>query len=346
MPVQRGERQRHRLAPDAPGHAGQFRRLAADPGSDGGRGGRPHHPGDLGLYNDENEAALDRVLSSVRRYGNAKLGIQIAHAGRKASAQRPWEGGRALRPDQDPWTTYAPSHPLRRRLAHPAGLRRPGLRALRNAFVATAQRAVRLGFDAAELHGAHGYLLHAFLSPLSNQRTDGYGGDFEGRTRFPLEVFDAVRAVWPTDRPLGFRLSASDWIEGGWTIEESVAFAKLLKQRGCDFIDASSGGIALGAKIPLTPGYQVPFAAQIRRETDMPVMAVGLIVDPKQAERIVSEGEADFVALARALLDEPHWGWRAARELGGEIAYPPQYARAAPEVWPGHEFQEESSVMD
>jgi len=308
--------------------------------------GRITH-GDLGLYNDENEAALARVLASVRRYGNAQIGIQIAHAGRKASSQRPWEGGRALRPDQDPWTTYAPSAiPFAEDWHTPQAFAAQDFERVRNAFVATAQRAVRLGFDAAELHGAHGYLLHAFLSPLSNQRTDGYGGDFEGRTRFPLEVFDAVRAVWPTDRPLGFRLSASDWIEGGWTVEESVALAKILKQRGCDFIDASSGGIALGAKIPLTPGYQVPFAAQIRREAEIPVMAVGLIVDPGKAERIVSEGEADFVALARALLDEPHWGWRAARELGGEVAYPPQYARAAPEVWPGHKFQEESSVMD
>jgi len=239
-------------------------------------------PGDLGLYNDENEAALGRVMEALRHYGNAQLGIQIGHAGRKASAQRPWEGGRALKPDQGAWTTYAPSAiPFAEDWHTPQAFAAQDFERVLNAFVATAKRAIRLGFDAAELHGAHGYLLHSFLSPLSNQRTDGYGGDFAGRTRFPLEVFDAVRAVWPTDRPLGFRISASDWIEGGWTIEESVALAKILKERGCDFIDASSGGIALGAKIPLTPGYQVPFAAQVRREAGLPVMAVGLIVDPQ-----------------------------------------------------------------
>ena len=184
-------------------------------------------PGDLGLYNDENEAALGRVMEALRRYGNAQLGIQIGHAGRKASAQRPWEGGRALKPDQGAWTTYAPSAiPFAEDWHTPQAFAAQDFERVRNAFVATAKRAIRLGFDAAELHGAHGYLLHSFLSPLSNQRTDGYGGDFEGRTRFPLEVFDAVRAVWPTDRPLGFRISASDWIEGGWTIEELVALAK------------------------------------------------------------------------------------------------------------------------
>ncbi|UEM04760.1 NADH:flavin oxidoreductase/NADH oxidase [Skermanella rosea] len=304
-------------------------------------------PGDLGLYNDENEAALARVMAAVRRYGTAKLGIQVSHAGRKASAQRPWEGGRSLPAGQGEWQTIAPSAiPFAEGWPAPRAFEAEDFKRVRDGFVATAKRAARLGFDLMELHGAHGYLLHSFLSPLANRREDSYGGDFDGRTRFPLEVFDAVREVWPSDRPLGIRISASDWVDGGWTIEESVAFAKLLKARGCDFIDCSSGGVTLGIKIPTSPGYQVPFSARVRREAEIPTMAVGLIVEPKQAERIVTGGEADMVALARTVLDEPHWGWRAARELGGQVAFPPQYARAAPDLWPGHSFREDSSVMD
>jgi NADPH2 dehydrogenase len=304
-------------------------------------------PGDLGLYSDDNEAALGKVLAALRRYGTAQIGVQISHAGRKASAQSPWEGGRSLPAGQGDWQSIAPSAiPFAEGWPSPRPFQAEDFKRVRDGFVATAKRAARLGFDALELHGAHGYLLHSFLSPLANHRTDAYGGDFEGRTRFPLEVFDAVREVWPSDRPLGVRISASDWAEGGWTIEESVAFAKILKERGCDFIDCSSGGVTLGIKIPTSPGYQVPFAAQVKREAGIPTMAVGLIVEPKQAERIVAKGEADMVALARTVLDEPHWGWRAARELGGEIAFPPQYARAAPALWPGHAFREDSSVMD
>lgn len=298
------------------------------------RHGRISH-GDLGLYDDDCEAALARIVAHCRRIGTAKLGIQIAHAGRKASAQRPWEGGRALSPAEDPWPTIAPSA-----ISFGPGWHTPremtgaDIGRIRDAFVETARRALRLGFDEIELHAAHGYLLHEFLSPISNRRTDAYGGSLAARMRFPLEVAEAVRAVWPKDRPLGIRITGSDWLEGGLDTAEAVAFARELKRIGLDFVCVSSGAISPDAKIAIGPGYQVPFAEAVKREAGIVTRAVGLIGTPKQAEAIVAEGKADLVALARGFLDHPHWAWMAARKLGAELPMPPQYQRAGLRNWP------------
>lgn len=303
--------------------------------------GRITH-GCLGLYNDENEAALARVLPFCRKHGAAKLGIQLAHAGRKASSQVPWDGGRALAPDADPWDTVSASA-----IAFADGWHVPreaseaDLDRMVAAFATAARRAVALGLELVEVHAAHGYLLHQFLSPLSNVRSDGYGGSPENRMRFPLRVFEAVRAACPDGVVVGARITGQDWIEGGIDLDEAVAFASELKRRGCDYVDVSSGGISLGAKIEIGPGYQVPFAAEIRRRAGLPVWSVGLIVTPEQAEDIVASGRADMVALARTILDEPHWPWNAARVLGGEVARPQQYARSAPGVWPGAGYKGE-----
>jgi NADPH2 dehydrogenase len=296
--------------------------------------GRISH-GCLGLYSDANEAALKRVVDFCREHGTAALGIQIGHAGRKASTHVPLKGGAPLGPDETPWETVGPSA-----VAYAEGWHTPrafgaaDFGRVKDQFVDAARRAARIGFDVAELHGGHGYLLHQFLSPLSNRRDDAYGGDTAGRMRFPLEVFEAVRDVWPEDRPLGIRLSATDWVEGGWTPEETVEMAKALKARGCDFIDVTTAGLHPAQRIPVGPGYQVPFAAQVRRDAGVTVMAVGMINDPDQAEGIVAGGEADFVMLARGFMYDPRWAWRAAEALGVDIPYPPQYARAAPSKWP------------
>ena len=288
-------------------------------------------PGCLGLYSDENERALARVLAAVRKHSPIKVGIQLAHAGRKASSEVPWRGGQLIPPEQGGWRPVAPSAvPLLPAEAAPIALDRAGLARVRDAFVASARRALRLGFDAIELHSAHGYLLHEFLSPIANRRDDEYGGSRENRMRLPLEVFEAVRAVWPEDKPLGIRISSTDWIEGGWDIEDSVAYARELKARGCDWIDCSSGGVSPQQKIPLGPGYQVPFSKRIRAEAGLPTVAVGLITDPKQAEAIVASGDADLVAMARAMLYDPRWAWHAAATLGGEVHAPEQYWRCAP----------------
>ncbi len=298
------------------------------------RRGRITH-GDLGLYSDDCEAALARVIDHCRRIGTARLGIQIAHAGRKASARLPWQGGEALPEGEDPWQTVAPSAvPFGPGWHTPRALAPSDLERLREAYVAATRRALRLGFDVLEVHAAHGYLLHEFLSPLSNRRTDAYGGDLAGRMRFPLEVFEAVRAEWPKDRPLGARITGRDWAEGGIEVAEAVAFARALKERGADFVCVSSGGIVPDARIALAPGYQVPFAAAVRREASIATRAVGLIATPKQAEAVVAGGKADLVALARAFLDDPHWGWHAAKALGAEVARPPQYLRAGTKLWP------------
>ena len=288
-------------------------------------------PDCLGLYSDDNEAALRRVLTALRRHADTPLAIQLGHAGRKASSHTPWDGGKLIAPEAGGWEPIAPSAlPFSPSEAAPQEMSDADLARVRNAFVNAAQRAARLGFDAIELHAAHGYLLHEFLSPLANRRQDGYGGSLENRMRFPLEVFAAVREGWPQAKPLGVRISASDWIEGGWDLAQSIELARRLKSLGCDWIDASSGGLAPGQKITLGPGYQVPFAEAIRRETGIPTIAVGLITEPKQAEDIVASGRADMVALARGLLYEPHWAWRAAAELGGEVRAPKQYWRAPP----------------
>jgi NADPH2 dehydrogenase len=214
--------------------------------------------------------------------------------------------------------------------AAPTALDDAGLARIRDAFVAAAQRAERLGIDALELHGAHGYLLHQFLSPISNRRTDRYGGSLDNRMRYPLEVFDAVRAVFPEHKPMGVRVSATDWVEGGWDLPQTIAFAKELAKRGVDWIDVSSGGVSPLQKIPLGPGYQVPFAEAVRQATGLTTIAVGLITTPAQAEAIVASGQADMVALARGMLFDPRWGWHAAAELGGEVDAPPPYWRAQP----------------
>jgi NADPH2 dehydrogenase len=289
-------------------------------------------PGCLGLYSDANEAALERVLRALRRWTPTHLGLQLAHAGRKASSHVPWETGTLIPADAaGGWRPVAPSAVAQRDgEASPEELDVPGLARIRDAFVASAVRALRLGIDALELHSAHGYLLHEFLSPISNWRTDAYGGALENRMRFPLAVFDAVRAVWPANKPLGVRISATDWVEGGWDAEQTLAYAHALKDRGCDWIDTSSGGVSPAQRIPLGPGYQVHLARLIRKETGIATMAVGLITDPQQAEAIVAGGDADLVALARGMLWDPRWVWHAAAQLGGTVAAPAQYWRCAP----------------
>jgi 2,4-dienoyl-CoA reductase-like NADH-dependent reductase (Old Yellow Enzyme family) len=288
----------------------------------------------LGLYSDENEATLKRVVDFCRRYGVAKLGIQLAHAGRKGSAHTPAEGAKPLGPGESPWVTLAPSAiPFGPGWHTPQALDRAGLREVQQQFVSAARRAARLGFDLAELHAGHGYLLHEFLSPLSNQRDDEYGGSAVNRMRFPLEVFAAVRAVWPADRACGVRVSATDWVSGGWTADETVAFARELKGLGCDFVDVTSGQLDPRQQIPFAPGYNVPFASRVRKEAGIAVMAVGMITRARQAEQIVASGEADLIAIARAMMDDPRWAWHAARELDADTPYAPNYQRCHPSVW-------------
>jgi 2,4-dienoyl-CoA reductase-like NADH-dependent reductase (Old Yellow Enzyme family) len=288
-------------------------------------------PDDLGLWSDDTEAALARVLASVRHHASTPIAIQLAHAGRKASTAVPWAGGQQLAADRGGWQTLAPSAlPFDAADAPPLALDEARLARIRDVFVAAAQRAQRLGVDVIELHAAHGYLLHQFLSPLSNARDDRYGGTIKNRMRFPLEVFDAVRAALPADTPVGVRISATDWVDGGWDIEQSVAFARELQHRGCAFIDVSSGGLSPLQQIPVGPGYQVPFAERIRTETGMVTIAVGLITEPAQAEAIVSAGQADMVALARGMLYDPRWPWHAAAELGAQVDAPKQYWRSQP----------------
>jgi 2,4-dienoyl-CoA reductase-like NADH-dependent reductase (Old Yellow Enzyme family) len=296
---------------------------------------------DLGLYSDANEAALKRVLAACRRYGNTPIGIQLAHAGRKASTRPPFEGGTPLAANENPWQTVGPSPiPFDEGWHTPLPLDRAGMERIREAFVATAARVLRLGIDLVELHSAHGYLLHEFLSPLSNQRGDAYGGSLENRMRFPLEVAAALRAAWPAQKPLGVRISATDWVEGGLTVDESIVYARALKEIGYDYICCSSGANAAKARIPATPGYQVPFAERIRKEAGIATRAVGLIVAPRHAEAIVASGQADMVALARGILDDPRWPWHAGEVLGGEAAYPPQYFRTRAATWPGAKQRE------
>jgi len=288
-------------------------------------------PADLGLWSDENEAALAHLLDCVRTESAMPIGIQLAHAGRKASVQPPWEGGGQIPLEHGGWTCVAPSP-----IPHSPGERDPvaldeaGLERVRNGFIAATKRAARIGLELVEVHAAHGYLLHQFLSPLSNRREDAYGGSLENRMRFPLEVFEAVRANFPAHKPVGIRVSASDWAKGGWDLDQTIAFAREVKKRGCDFIDVSSGGLTPAQDIPLGPNYQVPFAAAIKRETGMPTIAVGLITEPKQAEAVIASGQADMVALARGILYDPRWPWHAAAELGAEVKAPKQYWRSQP----------------
>jgi 2,4-dienoyl-CoA reductase-like NADH-dependent reductase (Old Yellow Enzyme family) len=288
-------------------------------------------PGCLGLWSDAHEAALRPVLAAIRRYSKTAVAIQLAHAGRKGSSALPWEGGKQLTQSQGGWTTSAPSAIAQIEGEDPPqALDRAGMDRVRDAFVAAACRADRLGIDAIEVHDAHGYLVHEFLSPIANQRRDEYGGTLANRMRFPLEIFDAVRAAFPARKPVGVKVSATDWVEGGWDLDQTVEFAKELKKRGADWLTASSGGASPKQKIPSDPGYQVPFAERIRRESGLTVTAVGLITDPVQAETILTCGQADLVALARAFLYDPRWGWHAAAALGANVEAPPQYWRAPP----------------
>lgn len=288
-------------------------------------------PGCLGLWDDATEAALKPILAAVWRYSKIRVAMQLNHAGRKASSQLPWEGGQAIPVAEGGWETYGPSAVAQKEgEAPPIALDRAGMDRVREAFVEAAKRGSRLGVDAFEIHCAHGYLMHEFLSPIANRRTDEYGGSLENRLRFPLEIFDAVRAVVPDDKPVGVRVSATDWVEGGWDLEQTIQFAHELKRRDVDWIDVSSGGISPLQKIPVNPGYQVPFAEAIREATGLNTASVGLITDPHQAEAIVAGGQADLVVLGRGMLREPRWPWRAAAELGGTVEAPPPYWRAPP----------------
>lgn len=297
------------------------------------RSGRITH-GCLGLYSDDNEAALARVVNSARRAGTAKFGIQIAHSGRKGSAQKPWEGPIALKSGQDPWETIAASPlPWGEGWHTPREATEADLARVRDAFVSATQRALRIGFDEIELHMAHGYLLHGFMSPISNKRTDQYGGSFENRLRFPLSVAKAVRAIVPKGVPLGARITGSDWRDGGLTPDDAIRIAKALKAEGIDFLCVSSGGVLGEIRNPTEAGYNVAFAARVKREVGILTRAVGAIIDPAHAEKIVASGDADMVAAARIFLDDPHWGWHAAKALGADVPRPVQYARAGPALW-------------
>jgi 2,4-dienoyl-CoA reductase-like NADH-dependent reductase (Old Yellow Enzyme family) len=291
-------------------------------------------PGCLGLYSDDNEAALARVLSTVRSHASSALpiAIQLAHAGRKASSRVPWQGG-AQMPIGEPgaWRAVAPSA-----LPHidgedaPDALDRVGLAQVRDAFAQAARRAARLGLQGIELHAAHGYLMHQFLSPLSNHRLDEYGGSLANRMRFPLQVFSAVRDAFPPERPVWVRVSATDWVENGWDVNSTIEFVRALQGLGCAAVHVSSGGVSPQQKIPLGPGYQVGLAQQIKQAVGLPTIAVGLITEPEQAEAIVASGQADAVALARAMLYDPRWPWHAAAKLGAQVSAPPQYWRSQP----------------
>ncbi|MCB1791238.1 MAG: NADH:flavin oxidoreductase/NADH oxidase [Gammaproteobacteria bacterium] len=285
----------------------------------------------MGLYDDACEQALARVIGFCRAHSHSVLAVQLAHAGRKASTRPPWVGRAALKPEDGGWQPLAPSAVAASADdLLPRALSADEIDDLVTAFADAARRALRIGFDAIELHAAHGYLLHQFLSPLSNLRDDAYGGSLQNRMRFPLAVFDAVRAVWPEERPLGVRLSATDWIEGGWDMPQSLAFISELKARGCDWIDVSSGGLSPAQRIVDGPGYQVPLAAEVKRHTRMAVMTVGRITEPQQAEDILAAGDADLIAIARGMLYDPRWAWHAADALGAEADYPAQYLRGRP----------------
>jgi 2,4-dienoyl-CoA reductase-like NADH-dependent reductase (Old Yellow Enzyme family) len=287
---------------------------------------------DVGLWDDATEAAMGRTLESIRRWSDMRIAIQLAHAGRKASTEVPWKGERQIPPDDaNGWRTVAPSAiPYEDGEHPPVALDRHGLAQVREAFVAAGRRAARLGADAIQLHGAHGYLLHQFLSPLSNRRDDEYGGSLENRMRFPLEVFDAVRAALPPERPVTMRVSGTDWVDGGWDIGQTIVFAQALEARGCAAIHVSSGGLTPSQQIPVGPSYQVPLARAVKGKTRVPVVAVGLITEFDQAEAIVGTGDADLIALARTVLYDPRWPWHAAAHFGAQVKAPDQYLRSQP----------------
>lgn len=298
--------------------------------------GRITH-GCTGLWNDMQERVFADLVRDMKAVGPGLAGIQLAHAGRKASSQRPWEGGSPIPAGapEKPWQTVSASA-----IAHGPGWHTPealdagGIKALRDAFVASTKRALRAGFDLVEVHSAHGYLLHQFFSPISNKRTDAYGGTLEKRMRMPLEICEAVRAAWPRERSLGIRISGSDWAEAGVGPDQAVVYARELKRLGYDFVCVSSGAL-FESKMQIGPGYQVPFAAKVKREAGITTRAVGLIVTPRQAETVLQAGDADQIALARAFIDDPRWPWRAAEALGDPAPVPLQCLRGRPNTWPG-----------
>jgi NADPH2 dehydrogenase len=288
-------------------------------------------PGCLGLCDERTESALRPVMAAMRKYSQIAVMMQLAHAGRKASCHIPWEGGQLIPTAQGGWRPSAPSAlAFKESDPAPLALDAAGLARVRTAFVEAARRAMRLGIDGIEIHAAHGYLLHEFLSPLANRRTDDYGGSLANRMRLTLEVFDAVRAAVPADKPVGVRVSCTDWVDGGWDLGQTIVLARELGRRGVDWIDASSGGLSPLQKIPLVPGYQVPFAQAIKAAAAVNTIAVGLITEARQAEAIIASGKADLVALARAMLYDPRWPWHAAAQLGATVQAPPQYWRSQP----------------
>jgi 2,4-dienoyl-CoA reductase-like NADH-dependent reductase (Old Yellow Enzyme family) len=291
---------------------------------------------DLGLYSDQNEAALGRVIAAIRKYSPIPVAVQLAHAGRKASSRAPWDGGRQVLPSEPGgWQEIGPSAlPYKAGEHAPLALDRSGMQRVREQFAQAARRAARLGVDGIELHAAHGYLLHEFLSPLSNQREDEYGGSLQNRMRFPLEVFEALRSAFPAERPVWVRVSATDWVANGWDIEDTVAFARALGQRGCAAIHVSSGGLSSAQSIKPAPGYQLPFAKRIKAELGIATIAVGLISEAEQAESVIVSGTADAVSLARAMLYDPRWPWHAAAKLGAQVSAPKQYWRCQPAQYP------------
>jgi 2,4-dienoyl-CoA reductase-like NADH-dependent reductase (Old Yellow Enzyme family) len=285
--------------------------------------------GDLGIWKDDHIPALERIAKFIHSQG-ARAGIQLAHAGRTGSMTPPFTGERLLTAEEGAWTPVAPSPiAFSSQYAVPEALNQQGIDDVIASFAQAAQRALTAGFDLVEIHAAHGYLLHEFYSPLSNQRTDLYGGSFENRTRLLLQVVDAVRALWPAHLPLFVRISASDWTEGGWTIDDSVQLSRLMREHGVDLIDCSSGGNVAHAKIPVAPGYQVDFAARIRKEAAIPTAAVGMITEPTQANGIIDQGQADLVFMAREMLRDPYWPVHAAAALSESASWPQQYLRAA-----------------
>lgn len=287
---------------------------------------------DVGLWDEATQTAMGETVARIRRWSSIPIAVQLAHAGRKASTEVPWKGGHPLAPDDGHgWQTVAPSAlAFTQGQLPPAALDRDGLRAVREAFAAAATRAARIGIDAVQIHAAHGYLLHQFLSPLSNRRDDEYGGSLQNRLRFPLEVFDAVRTAFPAERPVSVRVSGTDWVSGGWDIEQTVRFAERLQAQGCDAIHVSSGGLDPAQRIPVGPGYQVSLARAVKAAVRIPVVAVGLITGFEQAETIIASAEADLVALARTVLYDPRWPWHAAAALGAQVHAPSQYLRCEP----------------
>lgn len=297
-------------------------------------------PGCLGLYSDENERALARVVSTFKAVGRMPIGIQLGHAGRKGSSHLPWEGGHGRLAGEGAWSVVSSSavayddrHPA------PEPLDEAGMNRIEAAFVDAARRANRIGLGAVELHAAHGYLLHQFVTPLVNRRTDQYGGSRENRLRFPLRVAAALRAVWPGDKVLGARINGPDGLPGGATIDDTIAFARGLKALGYDYVCVSVGSLAGGQRFEAVPGYLLPYAEAVRRATGMTTMGVGMIVDPFLAEEAVATGKADMIAIARGFLDDPRWVWHAAERLGEKMPFPPEYRGADPAVWQGAPYR-------